>query len=385
MRSIPVAAPWITETEISYVTDAARTAWRERAYVYHERFERDFATYTGRAHAIALPSCTSALHLALAALGIGPGDEVIVPDATWIASSAPVSYVGATPVFAEVEPDSWCLSPTSFEACIGPRTRAVIVVDLYGNMPDMDAVLEVAEHCKIEVIEDAAEALGSEYRGRRAGGFGAASTFSFHGSKTLTTGEGGMLVTDCDDLHERALRLRDHGRPPGDRHFRNDEVAFKYKMSSLQAALGLAQLHRVEELVAAKRRIAHSYMERLEPRGDLSLNSEASGVKSTFWMVTALLPTDAPIDRDAVMTSLRERGIDTRPFFRPLSSLPAYVGSPDSIRARRENRVAYELAPRGINLPSGPDIEEVDIERVCEALDEVLSVTPPASGVGPPT
>ncbi|MGH7750214.1 MAG: DegT/DnrJ/EryC1/StrS family aminotransferase, partial [Candidatus Dormibacteria bacterium] len=229
-RLIPVAGPWITDREIAYVAEAAETAWYENASSFNERFEAAFAAVVGRRHAISLPSCTSGLHLALLAAGVGPGDEVIVPDCTWIATAAPIQYVGATPVFADIDPVTWCLSARSLEAAITQRTRAVIAVDLYGSMPEMDDLLDVCARHGIALIEDAAEALGSRWRDRPAGGFGIASVFSFHGSKTVTTGEGGMVVTDDTALHRRMLVLRDHGRAPGDVAFFNQEVAFKYRM-----------------------------------------------------------------------------------------------------------------------------------------------------------
>ena len=245
MKRIPVSGPSISEKEIAYVTDAVTNAWYANANVYHERFERAFAEYHGVRHAVALPSCTSALHLSLLALGIGPGDEVIVPDSTWIASAAPIQYVGATAVFADIDPQSWCLSAESVEAYVTPRTRAMIPVDLYGNVPDYAALQAIARRHDLAVIEDAAEAAGTWSHGRPAGTFGATGTFSFHGSKTLTTGEGGMLITDDDAIHQRVLVLRDHGRAPGDTMFMNREVGYKYKMSSMQAALGLAQTERI--------------------------------------------------------------------------------------------------------------------------------------------
>jgi perosamine synthetase len=239
MERIPVAGLWITQKEIDYVTDAVTNAWYGNANMYHERFEKAFAEYIGVKFAVALPTCTSALHLSLLALGVKEGDEVIAPDATWIATSAPISYVGGTPVFADIDHDTWCLSAESFQACITPRTKAVIPVDLYGGMPDMDAICAIARRHNIAIIEDAAEALGAEYKDRHAGSFGDTGVFSFHGSKTVTSGEGGMLVTDREDLFKRIQVLRDHGRQPGDRMFWNTEVAYKYKMSSMQAALGL--------------------------------------------------------------------------------------------------------------------------------------------------
>ena len=247
MDRIPISGPWITQKEIDYVTDAATNAWYANHAMYHVRFEKTFADYLAMKHAVSLPSCTAAIHLSLAALGIGPGDEVIIPDLTWIASSAPISYVGATPIFADVDRDTWCLSAESLNKCITPKTKAVIAVDLYGGMPDWESILEIANAAGLPVIEDAAEAIGSEYQNRKAGTLGRTGTFSFHGSKTLTTGEGGMLVTDDDKLFKRIMILRDHGRDPGDTMFFNAEVGFKYKMSSMQAAMGLGQIERIEE------------------------------------------------------------------------------------------------------------------------------------------
>ncbi|MFN2566681.1 MAG: DegT/DnrJ/EryC1/StrS family aminotransferase [Gemmatimonadaceae bacterium] len=366
---IPVSGPWITEREIAYVTDAVTNAWYGNAGMYHERFERAFADYLGVRHAMALPSCTSAIHLSLLALGIGPGDEVIVPDVTWIASVAPVIYVGATPVFTDVDPDTWCLSVESFERCVTLRTKAVIPVDLYGGVPDWDAINRVADRYGVAVIEDAAEAIGSEYRGCRAGSFGATGVFSFHGSKTLTTGEGGMLVTDRTDLYERAAVLRDHGRRPGDTMFYNAEVGYKYKMSAMQAALGLAQLQRVEELVARKREIFAWYARALGAQdGGLRLNAEPVGTRNSYWMVTVVLDPALGITKETLIPRMRERNVDCRPFFYPLSALPAFEGHPQATLARDRNEVSYRLSPYAINLPSGLNMTEELVGMVCERL-----------------
>jgi perosamine synthetase len=371
-RRLPIAGPWITQKEVEYVTDAVTNAWYEEAHCYHERFERAFAEYIGVRYAIALPSCTSAIHLSLLALGIGPGDEVVVPDITWIATSAPISYVGATPVFADIDPVTWCLSPESLTACITERTRAVIPVDLYGGMPDMAALQAVAQRHGLAIIEDAAEAIGSEYRGKRAGSFGDTGVFSFHGSKTLTTGEGGMLVTNHLDLYERALFLRDHGRKPGDTSFFNSEVAYKYKMSHLQAALGLAQLERVEELVARKRQIFSWYAQRLSGIEGLRLNAEPPEVRNSYWMVTVLLESDLGLKKGPLITQMAQQGIDCRPFFHPLSSLPAYSHLESAQKAQMRNRVSYQTSPYGINLPSALNLTEADVDKACRALLAIL-------------
>lgn len=373
MERISVAGPWITQREIDYVADAVRTAWYGDANVYHARFEEAFARYIGVRHAVALPSCTSAIHLSLVALGVGAGDEVVVPDITWIASAAPVTYVGATTVFADVDPQTWCLEPASFERCITRRTKAVIPVDLYGSMADMDGVLDVARRHGVAVIEDAAEAIGSELHGRRSGSFGDTGVFSFHGSKTLTTGEGGMLVTDRDDVYARVRTLRDHGRRPGDTSFWNYEVAYKYKMSSMQAACGLAQLERIDELLARKRRAFAWYQKELEDVPGVRLNHGLPGAKCAFWMVTALVGEEYGLNKDEIAAALGALGIETRPFFHPLSSLPAYQDSRAARHARERNTVSYALGPRGINLPSSLRLTKQQVVYVCGALRDLLS------------
>ncbi|MCL0083742.1 DegT/DnrJ/EryC1/StrS family aminotransferase [Thermodesulfovibrionales bacterium] len=372
MEHIPISGPWITQKEIDYVTDAVTNAWYSKANIYHERFEKAFADYLGVRFAIALPSCTSAIHLSLLALGVGPGDEVIVPDVTWIASAAPITYVGATPVFADIDTKTWCLSAQSFEECITSKTKAVIPVDLYGGMPDMDAFLNVAKKHGIAVIEDAAEAIGSEYRERKAGSFGDTGVFSFHGSKVLTTGEGGMLVTDREDVYHRVLFLRDHGRKPGDKMFWNAEVAYKYKMSSMQAALGLAQLERIDELTERKRQIFNWYQGKLCNIDGIILNYEAPSTKNTYWMVTIVFDKKFGLKKDVLMELMAEKGIDCRPFFHPLSSIPAYQDLEDAREARQRNTIAYKISPYGLNLPCGMNMTKETVGYVCDILKSIL-------------
>jgi perosamine synthetase len=370
---IPVSGPSITEREIAYVTDAATNAWYTQHNMYHERFERAFGEHLDLPYCIALPSCTSAIHLSLLALGIGPGDEVIVPELTWIATAAPVTQVGATPVFADVDPDTWCLSAKGLEAAITERSRAVIPVDLYGGMPDWNALHAIAAQHGIAVIEDAAEAVGARFGGLPAGSFGTTSVFSFHGSKTLTTGEGGLVATADRSLYERMLVLRDHGRAPGDRFFLNREIAYKYKMSSMQAALGLAQLERLPELVEGKRRIFQRYRHKLEGRPGLRLNAEPVGVLNAYWMTTVVWDSASAWTKEGLMDALDQRGIDCRPMFYPLSAIPAYAEHPRSADAALQNPVAYDLSRRGLNLPSGLNLRDDDIDYVAEVLLELLS------------
>lgn len=371
-RPIPVAGPWITEHEVEAVAEATRAGWYEHANDAVAAFEAAFAAHTGRRHAVALPSCTSGIHLVLAALGVGPGDEVIVPDLTWIATAAPISYVGATPVFADVDPLTWCLDPVSVEPRMSSRTRAVVAVDLYGGMPDYGTLDALCHSRGVPLIEDAAEAIGSRLHDVPAGGFGIASLFSFHGSKTLTTGEGGMVVTDDDQLWDRILVLRDHGRRAGDIEFYNHEIAYKYKMSALQAALGNAQLDRIGELVEKKREIFSSYHQRLSTRSDLLLNAEPCGTLNSYWMTTVVVDPSTGIEKGDLGAALAERSIATRPVFHPLSSLPAYASSLESHRARDANTVSRRLGRTGINLPSALRLTEDEIDYVCVSLEEVL-------------
>jgi perosamine synthetase len=366
-NSIPIAGPWITEKEIAAVTEAAKTSWYGGAGRSVKAFEQSMGALTGRKFALALPHCTSGLHLILRAANIGPGDEVIVPDITWIATSAPVEYVGATPVFCDVDPRTWCLTASSIQNALTPRTRVIIAVDLYGGMPDYAPIEELAARHNLLLIEDAAEAIGSRYQNRPAGNFGAASVFSFHGSKTVTTGEGGMLLLDDESVYERCCFLRDHGRPPGDRHFQNTEVAYKYKMTDLQAALGNVQVGRLDELVEKKRQIYSWYAERLQIPGT-RLNYEPPDVFNTYWMSSLVWDEACAFSKFDLMKHLQDQGVDTRPFFSQLSTIPAYKGRLQNGPFGQNNPIAGLLSERGINLPSALSLTEEQVAYACEAV-----------------
>lgn len=370
---IPVAGPSITEREAELTAEAARTAWYANHYVFNARFEAMVADYVGVSHAVSVPHATAALHLIFAALDIGPGDEVIVPDVTWIACVAPIIHLGATPVFVDMLPDTWCIDPAAVEAAIGPRTKAILGVDLYGSMCDWDALQAIADRHGLHLVEDAAEAIGSSLNGRRAGAFGRAAAFSFHGSKTVATGEGGMLVTADPALAARVLVLRDHGRNPGDRFFLNHEIAYKYRMNAVTAALGVAQMERIDTLIAYKRAIFSWYRERLADVDGLTLNAEPDGVENSYWMVTAVPDLSFGCDKFELMEQMAARNIDTRPFFSPLSTLPAFEGKPLSKRQVSPHDCGQSISRRGINLPSGYTMTEEKVELVCSAFKEVLS------------
>ena len=357
--------PSITEREIAYVTDAVTHGWGERCYDYIARFEKALGAHLDAKHVIATSSCTGALHMGFAALGISPGDEVILADINWVASAATITYLGATPVLVDILPDTWCMDPAAVEAAITSRTKAILAVHLYGNLCDMDALLEIGNRHGIPVVEDAAEAMGSVWHGRRAGTMGAFSAFSFHGSKTVTTGEGGAFVTNDSATYERVLTLSNHGRKQGEkRQFWPERVGYKYKMSNLQAAIGLAQIERIDELVSTKRKVFERYAAACR-RLPVTLNPEPKGTVNGYWMPTIVVDAEAHFVREKMLERFKAQGIDSRVFFWPLSSLPLFAPA-------LQNKRAYSIAPRAFNLPSYHDLSDGDIHRVMRCVEDEL-------------
>jgi perosamine synthetase len=371
MKPIYMAGPSITEHEIEVVNDAMRNGWYEKPYWYVETFQKEFAAYHGRKYGIMTPNCTTSIHLLLTSLGVSDGDEVIVPDCTWIATAAPISYLRATPVFCDIEPVNWCLDPQALERCITPRTKAIIVVDLFGNMPVMKEIVAIAEKHGIPLIEDSAEALGSTYEGTRAGKFGIGSVFSFHRTKTLVTGEGGMLLLDDDKLYERCMIWRDHGRKPGGAMYYNYEVTYKYMPFNLQAALGYAQFQRLDELVNKKREIWQMYKERLADIEDIEFNAEPEGVFNSVWITAMVFGRSHNLSKQEAIDRLAEINVPARPFFYPLSSLPAYPGLEEKYRPLNPN--AYDISARAINLPGALNLTEDQIDFVCDGIKKVVA------------
>ena len=364
-----MSGPSITEAEEKIVLDALRNGWYgKEAYYYCETFEAEFARYHDREFALMTPNCTSAIHLLLMGLGIGPGDEVIAPECTWIASVAPISYCGAEPVFCDIDPIHWCLTAETIEAKITERTKAIIAVDLYGNMPDWDSLNALSKKYGIPIIEDSAEALGSVYKGTRAGKFGIGSVFSFHRTKTLTTGEGGMLLVDDEELFERCKLLRDHGRAPGTWY--NQIVAYKYMPFNLQAALGYAQFKRIDELIENKHRILECYRDGLADIKGLLLNPEPEGGVNGAWCTTAVFTEQSGLSKEAALKAMIDKGIQARPFFFPLSILPAYPGREEA--GRRDNPIAYDVSSRGVCLPSAHIITDDQINTVCDMIHDLI-------------
>ncbi|MEO6690531.1 MAG: DegT/DnrJ/EryC1/StrS family aminotransferase [Dokdonella sp.] len=369
-RRIYYTKPSITALEVSYASDAAANGWGEHCYDYIHRFEGLFRAHLDVKHAIATSSATGALHVGMAALGIGQGDEVVLGDINWIASAAPITYLGATPVLVDVLADTWCLNPAAVEAAITPRTKAILAVHLYGNLCDLDALLDIGRRHGIPVIEDAAEAIGSIWHGQRAGSMGAFGAFSFHGTKTVTTGEGGIFVTNDDALYERALTLSNHGRARGEtKQFWPETIGFKYKMSNVQAAIGCAQMERIDELISGKRRVFEYYRDALRDL-PLSMNPEPAGTTNGYWMPTMVVDAGIRFDRESLLTAFMTDNIDGRVFFWPLSSLPMF-------EARLEHHVSHSLSARAVNLPSYHDLSSRDIDRVCAFVSSCINKTMP--------
>lgn len=358
--------PSITELEVQYATEATRDGWGDRCYEYLHRFEERFRLHLGTRFAIATASCTGALHMGLAAVGIGPGDEVILADTNWIASAAPVVHLGAIPVFVDILSDSWTLDPKLVESAITPRTKAILAVHLYGNLCDLDRLLEIGRRHGIPVVEDAAEAIGSAYGDERAGTRGLFGSFSFHGTKTLTTGEGGMFVTNDEALFERVLTLSNHGRSRGQtKQFWPDIVGFKYKMSNVQAAIGCAQIERIDSLIARKRAILARYRRGLAAFPSITMNPEPVGTVNGAWMPTAVFSRESGLRQDRIVEAFRAANIDARVFFHPLSSLPMFDGTPRC-------PLAADIAERSINLPSYHDMSDSDQDRVVNVIADLL-------------
>jgi perosamine synthetase len=362
---ILTAGPSISAREICYTADAIRSGWNTRWNNYLSAFEQQFSEYIGVRHALATSSGTGALHIALTALGIQPGDEVIVPDLTWVATANAVLYVGATPIFADVDPETWCLCPKSFESLITERTKAVMPVHLYGHPARMDLITEIATRHNLYVVEDAAPSIGAEVRGRRTGSFGDFAAFSFQGAKLAVTGEGGMLVTDDTPLYERARSIWDQGRQQGTFWIRSNGL--KYKMANALAALGCAQLDRNDAMVEAKRRIFGWYDDGLRDVPNITLNREAAWARSIYWMSSVLLEKDSGLDREGFRAKLRSANIDTRPAFPAISQYPIWN------RTCNPQPVAKYIGDRAVNLPSGVCLTEPEVAYICKTIREVIA------------
>lgn len=343
MQNIPIYAPFIGDTEKKYVNECLDTGWISSRGQFVSKFEDEFKRQIGVEHAVSVSNGTVALHVALMALGIGAGDEVIVPTLTYVASVNAIAHCNATPVFADSTYDTWQLDPESVRRQITPRTRAIMVVHLYGQACEMDAIVEIAREHDLFIVEDCAEAFGTLYKGKHAGGIGDIGTFSFFGNKTITTGEGGMVVSNDRTLIDRVAHLKGQGLAMH-REYWHDVIGFNYRMTNIQAAIGLAQLECSHETIARKREIAHLYKELLKGVR-VEVHSEAPSTRHSYWMNSILV--DDVKHRDPLRAYLAQAGIETRPLFYPVHTMPMYANS------FRSHPVAERLARSGINLQVG--------------------------------
>lgn len=364
---IPIAEPCIGGEELKNVIEAVKSGWISSKGKFIEEFEREFAKYCGVKYGVATANGTVALHLALKALGIGKGDEVIVPTLTFVATANAVTYCGAKPVFVDSRPEYWCIDPEKIEEKITPRTKAIIPVHLYGHPCDMDQIMEIARNYSLYVIEDAAEAHGAEYKSKKVGSFGDISCFSFYGNKMITTGEGGICLTNNEELAERMRNLRDHAMSKNRRYW-HETIGFNYRMTNLQAAVGVAQLKKLDKFVEKRRQIAKWYAEELkelEGKGLIRLHPEMEWAKCVYWMYSILVEDKARMSRDELMRKLENVRIETRPFFVPMHLLPMY-NSGERLPA------AEELARKGINLPSSVTLNEINVFTIAKQIEKEL-------------
>jgi len=364
---IPVSEPVLLGNEKKYVMDCLDTLWISSLGKYIPLFEEAFASYCGVKHGIACANGTTGLHMALEVLGVGPGDEVIIPDFTIIVSANVVMLAGATPVLVDVERDTWCIDPAKIEAAITPRTKAIMVVHMYGHPSDMDPIREIARRHGLSVIEDCCQSHGATYKGRMTGSLSDIAVFSFYGNKVITTGEGGMLVTNDAGHAERARTYRDNGfQIP---RFVHAVRGMNYRLTNMQAAIGLAQTEKLDFAVARKREIAHAYLEHLHGFEHITLPVERPWARNVYWMFSILVNDSFGMTKDEVMAALKARGVDSRSFFYPMSQQPALRGDdPRFPDLRGQWPVSDDIARRGLYLPSGIGLTAEQVRFCAETL-----------------
>lgn len=379
MKQIPVSETVIGKLEEELIAECLRSGWVSSTGKFVDQFEQEWAAYCGREYGIAVSNGTSALHLAVAALGLEPGDEVIIPTFTIISCALAVINAGGIPVLVDCDPDNWCMAVDQIEGKITPQTRALMVVHMYGHPADMNPILQIAERHHLAVIEDAAEAHGAEYldrdshgigQWRRCGSFGTLSTFSFYGNKIITTGEGGMVLTDDPALADKMRSLRNLGFQPS-RRFCHDQMGFNFRLTNLQAALGLAQIQRIEEILARKRWQASIYHTHLRDVAGLQLPIEESWARSVFWMYAVVVAEQRGIDADELARRMREYGVETRPFFLGMHEQPVFRRR--GLFLGESYPVAERIARLGLYLPSGLGLTESQLIRVSESVKESLA------------
>lgn len=366
-RRLPVCEPYLGGRETEYVLDCLNTNWISSTGQYLKKFEESFAGYCGAKHGIGTTSGTTALHLAVATAGLGPGDEIIMPTFTIAATVFSALYAGAIPVLVDCEPDTWNMRVDEVAAKVGPRTRAIMPVHIYGHPCDMDPLGEIAERYNLWLLEDAAEAHGARYKDRRCGGFGDAACFSFYANKIVSTGEGGMVVTNDDDFAERSRSLKNLAFNR-ERRFLHDAVGFNYRMTNIQAAMGLAQLERVEEYVELRRHHATLYNQLLGDVEGLRLPVERAWARNAYWMYAVIVEDTFGCSRDELMRELAKRGVETRTFFIPMHEQPLFHRQ--GLFQNESYPVASDIGRRGLYLPSSTGLTDEDVAYVVGAVGD---------------
>ncbi|HPS19501.1 MAG TPA: DegT/DnrJ/EryC1/StrS family aminotransferase [Candidatus Omnitrophota bacterium] len=368
---IPVNAPFLGKQELCNVADCVKSGWISSKGKYIKQFEEEFARFCGTKYAISTTSGTTALHLAVSALGIGKGDEVIMPTFTMIATAYAVLYTGAKPVFIDSEPRTWNIDVTKIERAITRKTRAILPVHIYGHPADMDAIRKLARKYDLFVIEDAAQAHGAEYNSEKCGAMSDIGCFSFYANKIITTGEGGMVITDDKKLAERCRLLKDLAHSPKKR-FLHTDLAYNYRMTNMQAAVGLAQLERIKEFIKIKRDMAELYSEKLSGIPGITLPVEEKWAKSVYWMYSIMIEKEFGMTRDELMSELLKNGVETRAFFVSMHAQPVMKGMKISGLAQKYP-VAEEISEKGLYLPSGLSLKKKEIIAVCDTMKKLSS------------
>lgn len=363
---IPVSQPKLMGNETMYVMDCLESNWISSKGKYIELFESMFAQYINVKHALSTNNGTTALHLSLMAFDVAPGDEVIVPTLTYVATANVVRYCGATPVFVDIDSETWNIDSEAIEGKITPRTKGIIVVHLYGHPADMDPIMNIARRYGLFVVEDAAEAHGAEYKGRKVGSIGDVGVFSLYGNKIITTGEGGIITTNDTKLADKMMLLKSQGMDPN-RRFWHPVIGYNYRMTNIQAAIGIAQLEYIDWHIENRLRLARLYRNYLSSVKELVLPVEKPWAQNVYWLFTILLRNDG-ISRDELIAQLEARGIETRPVFYPVHSLPPYACSDCS----GVYPVAEQVSRSGMNLPTYADLTEDEVAYICEQLTDLI-------------
>ena len=362
---IPISQPSITKKEIDYVNDAVKSGWVSSLGKYIDLFENKFAAYCGTKYALTTSNATAALHLSLVSLGIKSGDEVLIPDLTFVATANAVKYTCAKPIMVDIDKDTLCINKEDIKKSITSKTKVIIPVHLYGHPADMDEINSIAEEYGLYVVEDAAEAHGAEYKGKKVGSLGTCGIFSFYGNKIITSGEGGMITTDNEVLYQKMRYLRDHAMDKKKRYW-HTEIGFNYRMTNIQAALGLAQLERINELIDKKNEIFEWYRNGLKNLTGIKLNYQAKWAKNAYWMICIEKDNYTESQRDEFIKKLKEKNVDSRPYFYPISDMPMYKNN------NIFTPITHKIYKRGLNLPSYFDITEKQVNYICKVVRELL-------------